>query len=436
MPAEDLRAAVASIAAHDVAQERWFGAKGAKVGELVLAGSLGPFDDEWLLAVRVAGDTYLLPVALRDGTLSPAVGPLWRALADACCTGLTLSGEGLELTGAAGPVSVDGVGDGARPLGIDQSNTSVVLNERLVLKCYRRLTPGEHPEIELTRQLCEHGYEHIPAVHGSATATVAGETSGALLLQDFVADGRDGWLAAADELGGLLDAGDVAAAAEAPASWAVATGEVTAELHTLLAATFGSRLAQPDESRALHAQALAELGEALALVPESTRPQLEAATPELQRRFEAFTSGAPPLLARVHGDLHLGQFVRRDARPPVLVDFEGEPTKPVSERRRDASPVRDLASLLRSVDHAAHWVCSDRGETAGPIALAWITAARSGIRDAYERRLSELDAPFAVDEPLLSAFEAEKAAYEFVYAVRFLPSWLVVPTRALTSAIA
>lgn len=436
MTTEHLRAAVASIAGHEVAAERWFGAKGAEVGELVLAGSLGPFDDEWLLAVHVADDTYLLPVAVRGDKVAPATGPLWRALAEACRTGSTLTGDGLELSGAAGPLLVDEVGIEARPLGIDQSNTSVVLGERFVLKCYRRLAPGEHPEIELTRQLCEHGFDRIPAVHGSATVRVEGETSGALLLQDYVADGRDGWLAAADELGRLLDAGDSAAAAVAPSTWAAATGEATAELHALLAETLGSRVAGLEEVRALYEHALAELEEALAVVPEPAHAQLAAAAPELRLRFGVFTEVSAPLLTRVHGDLHLGQFLRRDGAPPVLVDFEGEPTRGTVERRRDASPLRDLASLLRSVDHAAHWVCSDRGEAAGPVATAWIAAARSGIRDAYERRLSELDAPFAIDEPLLAAFEAEKAVYEFVYAVRFLPSWLVVPTRALASVVA
>src|SRR5262245_14214772 len=102
MPAEHLHAAVAGLVGHEVAEERWFGAKGAEVGELVLVGSLGPFDDEWLLAVRVAGHTYLLPVAVRGGVVSPAVGSLWAALADACRTGSALVGDGLELIGAAG----------------------------------------------------------------------------------------------------------------------------------------------------------------------------------------------------------------------------------------------------------------------------------------------------------------------------------------------
>ena len=432
MPPDAVRAAVAALAADGLAEERWFGGKGEELGPLELLGALGPRGDEWLLALGVGVDAYLVPALLRDGRVVEAEGPLWRALADACLDGETLAGEGLELRGAAGPApAAPAVGE-VRPLGIDQSNTSVVLDERLVLKCYRRLAPGGHPEIELTRRLAQLGLSCLPAVHGSATVVVRGEEAGALLLQDYVADGRDGWLAAEEELGALLDAGDAAAAARAPSAWAPALGEASAELHALLAAAdgpgFAPRTATPGEMRALEAAALAQLEQALALADGRARDELAAAAPVLRARFALFAEVEPPLLTRVHGDLHLGQFLRRETGRPALVDFEGEPTRTAAERRRPGSPLRDLAGLLRSVDHAGHWVCHTRGEDAGPVAAAWIAAARREIRTAYERRLP-------VDGRLLAAFEAEKAVYEFVYAVRFLPSWLDVPRRALPSAV-
>lgn len=433
MPAEQLPAAVAALAADDLAEERWFGGKGSELGPLRLVGSLGPFGEEWLLALRVGGDTYLLPALVRDGRIGEAEGPLWRALADACLEGGTLAGDGLELRAAAGPAPAQRRGDAVRPLGIDQSNTSVVLAEQLVLKCYRRLTPGVHPELELTRHLGAHGLACLPAVHGSATVALGDGSAGALLLQDYVADGRDGWLAAEAELGALLDAGDPDAAAHAPEIWAPGIGGATAELHALLAAAddpaLAPRRAKPEELAALEAAALAQLDEALALVDGRARDELAAAAPALRQRFARFHEVEPPLLTRVHGDLHLGQFLLRDGAGPMLVDFEGEPTRTAEERRRRGSPLRDLAGLLRSVDHAGHWVCHARGEEAGPVAEAWIAATRTAIRRAYERRVR-------VDPLLLAAFEAEKAVYEFVYAARFLPSWLEVPRRALVSAVA
>jgi trehalose synthase-fused probable maltokinase len=442
VPSEHVRAAVAALTANELAEKRWFGGKGAEIGAPELAGGVGPFGDEWLLALRLGSETYSVPASLKTGSVEEAEGALWLALARASLDGATLAGDGLELYGDAGPAPPVSLAERVRPLGIDQSNTSMVLDERLVLKCYRRLAPGVHPEIELTRHLVGRGLTCVPAVRGSATVGVGRMTAGALLLQDYVADGRDGWLAAEAELGALLDEGDEAAAARAPAAWAPGIGKATAETHAVLATAgdadpaFAPRRARPEETAALAAGARAELDEALALVPGDLREELASASPALRERFDAFATCEPPLLTRVHGDLHIGQFLRRDGAEPALVDFEGEPTKSTAERRRHSSPLRDLAGLLRSIDHAAHWVCSDRGEETGPVAEAWIAAARSAVRAAYDARLEELGAPFAVDDALLAAFEAEKAAYEFVYAVRFLPSWLVVPRRALASALA
>jgi trehalose synthase-fused probable maltokinase len=427
VPPEAVRAAVAVLTADDVAEERWFAGKGgAELGPISLLGSLGPFGNEWLLALALGADTYLIPASIDEGRIVEAREPLWQALAEACRTGATLNGDGVELRGLAGPISADAPPEGVRPLGIDQSNTSVVLGERLVLKCYRRLTPGPHPEIELTRYLSAHGFESLPSVHGSAEVSV-GETAtaGALLLQDYVDDGRDGWLAAEDELRRLLEDGDVEAAAAAPRDWAPAVGAATAQLHALLAMAnepgFTPRRATRAELHDLRAAADAQLDDALALLEREPRASLERAAPVLRERFALFESAEPPLLSRVHGDLHLGQFLARDGRPPALVDFEGEPTRSAEERRRLASHLRDLASLLRSVDHAAHWVSTEPS----PIADAWIAAARDAIRSSYEA----LRGP--VDPQLLAAYEADKAVYEFLYAARFLPSWIDVPRRAI-----
>jgi trehalose synthase-fused probable maltokinase len=437
LPPEAVRAAVAALTVDEVAGQRWFAGKGAEAGSISLVGSLGPFGgDEWLLAVAVGADTYLVPAAVAGGRVAEAGDPLWRALAEACRTGATLAGEGIELRGAAGPLAADPPAEGARPLGVDQSNTSVVLGERLVLKCYRRLTPGAHPEIEVTRFLAAHGLEDVPAVRGSAAVRIGdAPAAGALLLQDFVADGRDGWLAVEDELRALLGARDVDAAAAAPARWARAVGKATAELHAVLAVAdepgFAPRHATRADLAGLRAAADGQLVEALALLHGDPRRVLERAAPFLRERFALFEHVTGALLTRVHGDLHLGQFVWRAERSPAVVDFEGEPTRSSEERRQLMSPMRDLAGLLRSVDHAAHWV--GRGPT--PIVDAWIRGARRAIRSSYEARLDELGAPFAVDPRLLAAFEADKAVYEFVYAARFLPSWLRVPQSALGTLV-
>jgi trehalose synthase-fused probable maltokinase len=441
VPPEAVRAAVAALTVDEIAEQRWFGSKGSELGPISLAGALGPFGAaEWLLALDVGDDTYLVPAEIASGRIDEARGPLWRALAAVCCDGGALTGTGMAIRGTAGPMRAARAGDRVRALGIDQSNTSVVLGDRLVLKCYRRLTAGKHPEIEVVRYLADHGLACLPPVYGSADIRIGdAPPGGALLLQEYIADGTDGWLAAEDELQQLLEADDIDAAGAAPARWAPAIGAATADAHSLLstarAAGFTPRRATDTDLTELRVQAEAQLDRALALLDGPARATLAAAVEALRTRFALFERVEPPLFTRVHGDLHLGQFLHRNAGVPALVDFEGEPTREAAERRRHASPLRDLASLLRSVDHAAHWVSHTRGQETGAVATTWIDATRNSIRSAYEHRLRELDAPLAVDPQLLAAFEAEKAVGEFIYAVRFLPSWLEVPRRALASAV-
>jgi maltokinase len=118
-----------------------------------------------------------------------------------------------------------------------------------------------------------------------------------------------------------------------------------------------------------------------------------------------------------------------------IVDFEGEPARALSERRAPHTPLRDLATLLRSVDHAAHWVRRRRASEGRPadslVAAAWIDSARRELREAYGSGLRARGAPIAIDERIVRALEAEKAVDELLYAVRFLPTWLDVPVTAL-----
>jgi maltokinase len=136
-------------------------------------------------------------------------------------------------------------------------------------------------------------------------------------------------------------------------------------------------------------------------------------------------------VCRIHGDLHVGQFLTEPGGDLAIIDFEGEPGRTTEERREPASPMRDLATLLRSFDHAGFWVQSLRGSDHDATVEAWIAAAREacvrGYREASESSASPI--PFA--PALLAALEAEKAVNELLYAQRFVPSWTEVATRAL-----
>ncbi len=151
--------------------------------------------------------------------------------------------------------------------------------------------------------------------------------------------------------------------------------------------------------------------------------------------FEALPS--TPLLTRVHGDYHLGQVLIAGDGYRV-VDLEGEPLRPIEDRRAHGSPLRDVASMLRSLDHvgrsAGRRAAARNGgplETTGLDLDAWLRRSRERFLEAYRAGLRSAGSPIVVDPALLRAFEIEKETYEFIYASTYLPSWLWAPTEGM-----
>jgi maltokinase len=430
--------AVARLDGAALGAARWFAGKGAEVAAVELIAALRPDPAGASLAVIEVIDAhggreaYALP-ALLDGAgalaEAPPGDPLWTALARAALEGVRIAGDGCTLRGQAGPAAAPAAGAERRLLGADQSNTTLVLGERLALKCYRRLAWGVHPEIELTGRLTAAGAPSVPAVCGAATIAVAGRgEAGLLLVQDYVAGTIDGWTLAERELDRVL----AASAATGAAAWAPAVGAAVAALHLVLAADGAT--ATPAQVAQWLAAADALAARAPELLPPAAAAELRAAAPRLRAARAGLADAPAPPLARIHGDLHLGQLLLRSGQV-WIVDFEGEPARPVAERRARHTPLRDLATLLRSADHAAHWVRGRRaaaGEPADAVVMRdWIAATRAALLDGYAGELARRGAPFAVDARVVRALEADKAVDELLYAVRFLPSWLDVARAAL-----
>ena len=293
---------------------------------------------------------------------------------------------------------------GERAVAADQSNSSRVVGDRHVVKLYRRLWPGPHPEIELGRHLTVAGFAAVPAFEGAVTW----DGRAVALVQRFVANAQDGW-----EWG-----------AEAVASGAVddlaRLGALTAGLQDALAA-LGRELADERWRAEWLAAARGQLDQAVALADPESAALLRRYEQPLRRELDALASAAAPVwLTRVHGDYHIGQVLRSPGGLAV-VDFEGEPTRPVFERALPASPMRDLAAMLRSFDHLARSVVRGGGVSEGD-AEAWIEGARAAF----------LGGVGPVDPELLRAFEVEKEIYEFVYAARYLPEWAYAARGGLT----
>ena len=325
----------------------------------------------------------------------------------------------------------------ARRLKGEQSNTSVVFDDRLIMKVFRRLADGLNPDLEITRFLTEHttfrgtprlagaleyhrGDRSIPepAADGGRTVTLA-------VLQEYVAEARDGWCFVLDRLGG----GDAALDALRR------LGTRTAELH--------AALATPTPDPAFGAEPITPAD--VAAWAEAVRRQVAAAREAARGRAlpdvpdVGGAAGLGGLVGRAkirhHGDFHLGQTLAvGDAPDFVIIDFEGEPLRPLEERRRKHTPLRDVAGMLRSIGYAA--------ASAGlrdPERRRWETDARTAYLDAY--RAAVAGARFVPDSHdafarAIAVLEVEKAAYEIVYEANNRPDWVEIPVAGFVSATA
>jgi trehalose synthase-fused probable maltokinase len=315
-----------------------------------------------------------------------------------------------------------------RPMGAEQSNSSVVLDDAFVLKAFRRLEPGENPELEMLRFLSAREFPNI------ATLTGWYEMQGELLTatlgiaQEYVADGRDGWDLALDELGADPDRF---------LTRLHELGEVIGRMHTAL----GSDPADPDfapEEPATEGLSLltATIDEDIERLFISLPDDNEALAPiagrgeEIRDRLQMMSHvGTGGRMIRHHGDLHLGQTMLSE-RGWVILDFEGEPARPLPERRLKRSPLRDVAGMLRSFAYAASAAELLRGV---PAPEGWEEKARQGFLDAYLETVDQslLPAGRPATDKLLAIFELEKAVYELRYELDNRPEWVGIPVAGI-----
>ncbi|MEU6357095.1 maltokinase [Streptomyces sp. NPDC047072] len=296
-----------------------------------------------------------------------------------------------------------------RVLTAEQSNSSVVYGDTFILKLLRRVLPGVNPDLELPLALAREGCPRVPAPAGWLRAESAEEPYVLGVLQPFVQGATDGWELALRELAKGEDFG-----AEARA-----LGRATAEVHTALAralptVTLGHAQLQP-----LVDGMIERLEAAVQAVP-ALRPYAPALHSAFTALADLAAEGTTWTAQRVHGDLHLGQCLRSPTGHWSLIDFEGEPSKPLAERRLPQPTARDVAGMLRSFDYAAH-------STDLPVP-GWAEACRAAYCSGYAE-VSGVDP--RTDPVLLRAYETDKAIYEVVYEARHRPDWLPVPLSAV-----
>jgi predicted trehalose synthase len=389
---------------------RWFAGKGrtiASVRPRAAAGGLRFLD----VAYADGGSETYLDVA-DDLDWGPLVASL-RAR--------PLDGDGGRLELREGPAldPLGGALGGRRRVpATDLSNTVVALGDALLVKAYRRPVAGPHVEIELLGALAGTGAP-VPPFAGSLH-WVDGERDTALaLLQAFVPGAEASWERPIERAAAVI----VGAAPFEDAEWTT-LGCSTAALHRALVDAFGLHPGSP-ESLARHRAA----GEVALAGAAARDPRIAALAPAARARLAELDDAAPPALTRIHGDLHVGQMLRIDvATPPLVIDFEGDPTRPLADRRRPDSPLYDLACLLRCVDHVGS-AAARRAAGASPV--DWIAAARAAVLEGYAPR-----APVPADADVLNLLELAKECAELVYAQRVAPEWAYAPMASFARMLA
>lgn len=313
----------------------------------------------------------------------------------------------------------------------EQSNTSLIFGDHSILKVFRRLEPGINPDIEVQRALGALGARHVAQLLGAVTATIDGGPVSLGMLAEFLNSGTDGWELGQTSVRDLMAEADLHAeeAGGDFASEAYRLGEAVAQVHADLAVAFGTSVL-PAVDRLARAQLMhTRLDRALAIVPE-----LGAVESGLRAAFEEFGTAPVPLSTqRIHGDLHLGQALRT-VRRWVLLDFEGEPTVSIAQRREFDSPLRDVAGMLRSFDYAARYSLVEGGASAQLQYRAEEWAERN--RDAFCAGYAAGSGHgLTENEAAIRGFEADKAVYEAVYEARNRPPWLMVPLLSLARLV-
>jgi maltokinase len=311
----------------------------------------------------------------------------------------------------------------ARLIQGEQSNSSVVFDDSLILKVFRRVEAGINPELELLRFLTEAGFENIAQLAG--WYAYSGKPMDATLgiMQRYVAGAEDGWERALD----AIESGD-----EAFLDTLRRLGEVTGRMHTVLASNASDPNFCPEqtstESLGLLTATVDEEIERVFMTLPDEAPELEPIRgrgEEVRERLRLLTNlGGTGRVIRSHGDFHLGQTLWHHD-DWVILDFEGEPARSLPERRRKRSPLRDVAGMLRSFAYAA--------SAAGVLRDAeapsdWESHARQEFLEGYRSTIEQSLVPSgAAMDKLLRVFELEKAVYELRYELNNRPDWVGIP---------
>ncbi len=445
--------------------KRWFGDKGREIREAVLTDVI---PCEWkdsrtpyaVARASVTTDdgtsTYQLFFERGTPRLHDALDEpeFRRGLADAFATNANFEHDGVRWIAES---------EGKIPLTVpptaqitlssaQQSNSSVIIDGQAILKIFRRLEPGVHPDVEVTRFLTiERGFVHVPVLLGTIRFEDARGTMIAGMLQELVPGAVDGWTYA---LACSREYFAASASQDSPLPFgtdAERLGAVTRAMHEALASgdcgsAFEAQHATETDVRRWAGQATDTIERATRALERAiaarTIPEEHVATARQVVARNAQYAAVPGTLekaigsdvgskARTHGDYHLGQVIRSAAGAFLVIDFEGEPARPLRDRRDRHSPLRDVAGMLRSFAYGA--AAGATGPDAARRGPHWERHARDAFLRGYHSAGGETLLPRARDNVarLITLFEIEKIFYELQYELDHRPDWAWIPLRGI-----
>jgi trehalose synthase-fused probable maltokinase len=341
-----------------------------------------------------------------------------------------------EIDAAAGTFSfhradgVTSVSDDSyvRLMGVEQSNSSIVIDDKLVLKVFRKLEAGINPELELLRFLTARGFPNIAALHGWYEYDGAPLAATLGVAQQFLPDAVGGWELALDKI--VIDPADLL-------NELAELGRVTAHLHNVLASDASDPAFSPEEPSQealslLTATVDEDIERIFLRLPDDERmASIAGRGQDVRERLAARAQiGVGGRVIRTHGDYHLGQTLHTP-RGWVVIDFEGEPARPLPERRQKRSPLRDVAGMLRSFAYVTSATEILRGRRA-PGKFEEQARERFLVQYFAHVDATLLPAGEAAAMNLLSIYELEKAIYELQYELDNRPDWVSIPVAGIS----
>ncbi|HEX6460868.1 MAG TPA: hypothetical protein VF032_18270 [Thermoleophilaceae bacterium] len=436
-----------------VENQRWYASKSRTVTGVDLVETVVLRDEPPLLVLALlqtrfstgTHELYQLPLAVRPAGGGASQPVIARTDEWTICDGLIDPVCGRELLARVNAQDTIGTEDGrfcfqradgvldlppditVRPMGVEQSNSSLVFAEELVMKVFRKVEAGTNPELELLGFLTARGFPNIAPLYGAYDYEGRSITATLGIVQRFFPDGVGGWELALEEI------------TSEPQSFLerlAALGDATARMHNVLASDNTDPAFAPEEPSQealslLTATVDEDIERVFTRLPDDERvAEIAGSGQDVRERLSTLAQlGVGGRVIRTHGDYHLGQTLYTP-RGWVILDFEGEPARPLPERRQKRSPLRDVAGMLRSFAYVSSAAEILRGHPAPP---DFEQRARETFLEHYLSTVesSLLPAGETAVEHLLSVFELEKAVYELRYELDNRPDWVAIPVAGI-----